>query len=1087
VTTKEYSGIVKSIRNYLRSVRRRRVYGLALERLSYLIIAISSILCAALFLDLVLFLDRMARCALRLVLLLVVSGVVVVFMRSFLMTWRMASVVAFLENRFKVLKGRLFAAMECSPLDAYFSGELVRANARDTKNVVDSLPALPVIGEKQRIARRIAWIPVLLILLLIAMAPVRSLVTLSRIICERTPFPTRFAIYPAGGLVERGYGFDIVLYGIEGRISRPKALLHDRKIPLRKEKEGVFVYTIERVEQPFTYQVAFSDTATGTYFVDVVEHPRIEDIIFTIHFPSYIRENQQQTREFDLYALKGSKITFEGVSSQSLRQASLLFDDSLTVRVDVDSMHFAGSFVVDTTRTFVLRMVSEKGLANAEQPEFRVFSFLDEFPHVELVQPGKDIDLPADLSLDMIIAVSDDYGISRLQVCWEKDGERHTVPVAEGKEGKGGDFAFHWDLVNLPLFPGDTLSYYAEVHDNDRISGPKASRTRSYLIRFPTAEEIYEEVAGGGEKVQEAFKTESGKLDELKEGLKELEQSLRESRNLSWEEKKRAEEIIRKEQELLENIEQAREEMEELAERINEAFLSNPEIREKLEEIERLMKELATEEMKQHMEELREALEKMDRREMLKAMEHMILSQEEIKKRLERTIQILERIAQEERFEKIVEKAEELLEEQKRINREMQDEGGAGLRELSEDEKALEEQLKELSAEMEQLAGDLPQGDSIAKESLESGKEMSSELTEQLKQMQDAMSGDQKQQSSSLGAKSEKKFGEISAILSAGLSSMMSKRRSELEKEFNALINDVIFLSSESEKIMNLLNNSYEADAVLASEDGVKDGTLKAVETLDYLKTKSPYISEIAKEELYRAIRFIEQSTDHIMQGNSQGGFQSAKRAMKSLNLAALELIESKQNMPSTGGSLSQMLQQLQSLASGQMQINQGTQAMIPIDISGGSVPEQVQRELQRLSELQGSLAERLRRIEEGMEAEGGDVLGDLGKVADEMEEVAEKLGQYSLDRELVERQEQILSRMLDAQRSVHRREFSKEREAERPGEVISKSPPPLPTAPGDLKGFRKDILRELEEQYPREYRDLIRAYFDKLLREESR
>ena len=29
--------------------------------------------------------------------------------------------------------------------------------------------------------------------------------------------------------------------------------------------------------------------------------------------------------------------------------------------------------------------------------------------------------------------------------------------------------------------------------------------------------------------------------------------------------------------------------------------------------------------------------------------------------------------------------------------------------------------------------------------------------------------------------------------------------------------------------------------------------------------------------------------------------------------------------------------------------------------------------------------------------------------------------------------------------------------------------------------------LRELDEQYPREYRDLIRAYFDKLLREESR
>jgi hypothetical protein len=128
-----------------------------------------------------------------------------------------------------------------------------------------------------------------------------------------------------------------------------------------------------------------------------------------------------------------------------------------------------------------------------------------------------------------------------------------------------------------------------------------------------------------------------------------------------------------------------------------------------------------------------------------------------------------------------------------------------------------------------------------------------------------------------------------------------------------------------------------------------------------------------------------------------------------------------------------------------------------------------------------------LRRIEEGLHSEGGAVLGDLGKVAEEMDEIAEKLGKYSLDRDLVERQERILSRMLDAQRSVHKREFSKEREAERPGEVSSVRPPPLPGHSGKLKGLNKDILKELKERYPREYRDIIRAYFEKLLKEQAR
>jgi hypothetical protein len=589
----------------------------------------------------------------------------------------------------------------------------------------------------------------------VLLAPQSSLTTLARIGGIAPPFRTAFAVYPGNGVVERGYGFSIALYGIEGRIARPEVVLGAERFSLARKGQGVYEYTIEQIEQPFTYQVAFSDTTSAVYFVDVVEHPRIEDILFTIHSPPYAHEPEQQTREFDLYALKGSRIHFEGVSSQPLSRATLLFDDSVLVNAESDSTRFRGDFLVDTTCSFILQLKSTRGLSNAEHSAFRVFAFLDEYPEVELVEPGKDIDLPQELALEVITRAEDDYGISRVTLVWEQEDETHTVPVTRERDSETGFYVFHWDLMKLPLFPGDTLSYYACAYDNDVVSGPKVSRSKSFRIRFPTAEEIYEEVAGGGERLQEAFETESGKLGDLKEGLKELEQSLRESRELTWEDKKKAEDIIEQERELLESIEQAREEMEELTRRVNDAFLSNPEIREKLEEIERLMKELATEEVRHHMEQLKKALEKADRRTMLKAMENMILSQEEIKKKLERTIQILERIAQEERFEKIVEKAEELAREQERLNRQIQESEGAALQELSSEQKTLQKELGELSREMEELAKELGQRDSSAKESLEEGQELSSELLDKLEDMQDALQGGQKQQSLSFGAQSE--------------------------------------------------------------------------------------------------------------------------------------------------------------------------------------------------------------------------------------------------------------------------------------------------------------------------------------------
>lgn len=1083
----EYGEALRSVKCFLRKVKRKIACSLILEHVLLLLITVSAVVCTALFVDLLVYLERSARLFVRIMLAVATAAIVVRFVRALLRAVPTKAVVSSLESRFGVFKGRLFAAMECSPLDPCFSEELVYANITDTRRLVDALPPVPVVEMHHRVMRRIAYIPLLLVVGMAAIVPEKSLVTLARICGSKGFSPAVFSVHPGNGTVERGYGFDIVLHGIAGRVSKPVVLLGDGQLALGEKGEGVYGGTVEEVQQPFTYRVAFSDTVSPVFFVDVVEHPRIEDIRFTIRPPDYTKEQEQQTREFDLYALKGSMVYLEGESSAPLSHAALLFDDTLLVPASVDSTHFSGSFEVDTTRSFELRLKSTKGLGNLDRSKLRVFSFLDEYPRVELVKPGKDIDLPQELALDVVIAADDDYGISRVALVWEQDGQHHTVPVTRNPKGGAGGYGVHWDLMGLPLFPGDTLTYHAIAYDNDRVSGPKMGRSKSYLVRFPTAEEIYEEVAGGGESVQEAFETESGKLDELKEGLEELERSLRESRDLTWEEKKQAEGIIERERELLENIEQAREEMEELTRRVNDAFLSNPEIREKLEEIERLMKELATQEVRSHMEKLRQALDKMDRREMLKAMENMILSQEQMKQRLERTIQILERIAQEERFERIVEKAERLAREQERINREMENGEQAALKELSGDEQALAEELRELMEEMAELAQQLGQSDSTARESLENGQKMSSELLEQLKEMQDAMQSGQKQQSLSFGAQSQKKLGEMSSMLSAGLSSMMSRKRNEMEAAYDALINDVIFLSSESEDIMNTLKTVHNAQAVLASEDGVKDGIAKAIEGLAELKAASPLVSRIAEEELYRAIRFMEQSEDNITKGDTQAASQFAKRAMKSLNLAALELIESKQNMPAGGSSsLAQMLQQLQSMASGQMQINQGTQALFPIDMSGGGVPEQTQRELQRLSELQGSLAERLRRIEEGIEAEGGDLLGDLGKVADEMEEVAEKLGHLSLDREVVERQERILSRMLDAQRSVHKREFSKKREAERPGDVTAVPPPPLPGHTDGRMDLKKDILKELDERYPQEYRDLIRAYFDKLLKEEG-
>jgi hypothetical protein len=84
-----------------------------------------------------------------------------------------------------------------------------------------------------------------------------------------------------------------------------------------------------------------------------------------------------------------------------------------------------------------------------------------------------------------------------------------------------------------------------------------------------------------------------------------------------------------------------------------------------------------------------------------------------------------------------------------------------------------------------------------------------------------------------------------------------------------------------------------------------------------------------------------------------------------------------------------------------------------------------------------------------------------------------------------MDRQEKILSRLLDAQRSVRQQEMSPERES-RTGTLVERRPPP-PLPEHLLRSERtleEDVLRGADDRYPSQYRKLVEAYFRALSRE---
>ncbi|MEO8399680.1 MAG: hypothetical protein ABI550_07695, partial [Ignavibacteriaceae bacterium] len=109
----------------------------------------------------------------------------------------------------------------------------------------------------------------------------------------------------------------------------------------------------------------------------------------------------------------------------------------------------------------------------------------------------------------------------------------------------------------------------------------------------------------------------------------------------------------------------------------------------------------------------------------------------------------------------------------------------------------------------------------------------------------------------------------------------------------------------------------------------------------------------------------------------------------------------------------------------------------------------------------------------------------NLNEVLNKMQEVITDMHTEKLNDQLVQKQEKILSKLLDAQRSINERDFEKERESNAGENIVRRSPAELNLSSEKGKDKIKDELnRAVQEGYTKDYEMLIRKYYEALQKE---
>lgn len=1029
------------------------------------------------------------------------------------------------EQRFPEIRSWLRNALDFERTPpAHGSHELAQAVAEQTAERFAGVPVRTLTPRVEPRRPLLAMVGAILLLVLLGVAsPAR--VSLS----WRTLWnpaiaapPVRLAVEPGSVRVTPGAAL-AVRARVWGSTQRPH-IVRSGESEVTAALEGaddqgarVWRFDLSQLTRAQTYRVKVAGTASPEYEISLAGEPQALSFTMVYEAPAYARLPEQRgaSTRGDLTALRGSRATVEVTFDRDLESLGATLPggagDDWT---EITPRRWRGVVPVDREGEYALHARAAGGSAEFR---YRVSPIGDAPPILTVLTPETDLDLPAGQRIPLEIVGQDDLGLNELRLQFRKapaaDWTTRTLTRFSG-DPREARVQTAWDASELALLPGETATFRFELFDGNTVGGRGRTVSPAFELRFPSMADLYQQIDRSQESVQQALERVSDRAKELQKSLDHMarqpqaqpQQGRQNTPNFE-----RAEEMkqtLARQQELAQQIDEATQQMRQSLEQSSERQAFNEELQRKLQELQNLMDQIQSQELRDAMRRMQEALQQMDPQAMERNLDQLQQQNREMLQHLDRSIELLKQLREEEQLQALAQRAEELKRQQDALNdaheRRSQNEDGKPKDEQADGEQngsneeaksqqeaeaqRLAERQRQAAQQTEQLAQDVQDTQQSFEREQERGamKEAAESLEKEAAPEQRQAAQQSQQNRSNQAKQSGKKASESLSKAAQMLQQMVEERQQEREGVDLAAVRraakDLVSLQRSAED--NIGSPPDSPDRADRQTD-LSEGVARVADSLYTLAQRTPFISKSLAQSLGRAMENLSESGRELASGNRRRGETTGREAAESLNEAILELRKSEQAMcenPGTGGGQSRSTaQRLGEAGEQQSQLNRETRSLAQrlseqMRLSAGD-----RNEMQRLAEQQQRIREQIEQIQRD-DLRENKLLGRLDQAEKEMKDVEEAIREGSNLGELPERQQRILSRLLDAQRSVHRRDFDPERESRTADQVPSVSAPELsPDLLRQSDRLRLDLLKAESDRYPAQYRAFIEAYLRSL------
>lgn len=898
----------------------------------------------------------------------------------------------------------------------------------------------------------------------------------------------KLEVFPGHGSIERGDSLHIrIRYsGSPGPLGLTIRFEDGQIVSEKSPDNRNLVFSRPNLQQSVTYSVGNAWFQSESYSIRLLDRPFVSEWKLTIHPPGYTGGNPSVHAQSDgnrLQIPEGSSVTLHARFTGDL-------DSGMVAGWPGNPVIRSGTVTTHATLFnpigFRFLLTDRHQLTNRDTARIEIGLIPDEPPVIQAA-PLHAL-TTRDFRIPLVVRLADDYGLNRLvseyrirsvldlmEPEWIR-GDLQVFPVKGQQFYEGLPV---WQVPGESIFPGDVIEFRLGVSDHyPRVPGGHLVWTSLFTVKTPGTEEAFAQADSLSNSLTETMEQIRAEAKRLEEKASQVADDIkRRSGSLNFTEQNRLNDLAGEQKKLDQQLENLKEKANDQFTQLNQSQVLPPETLQKYLELQKLLEETNNTRLREMLDQLSRQLNSLDRRDVLDALQSVETTAEAIDKQLDKSIQTVKQLQLEQKFEEFAQKSLETAMEQQSIRNEQ------SKPEANEDKLALRQDLQ--TSRIDDLERTL---DELTKQAREL-KESSSQTTkmdqarQQMKQQD--MSNLSKQTAESIKKGDEQQAAEQSKKLSEQLQSL-NQQAADIQKSFKKNQNMVVL-----EKLRRLLTQATQWSDLAAqkppSTDVKKWGASFSDQLLQSLKpfqdssraisALEPQLGLLLDRDLESAANQLANARDQYVNNQISAGEQNRAGARVTMNGMVYRLLTMMNAQSGNQGGASPdsrekgFFEEMRELANRQQQLNQQV-----LNESGQSTSSGPGKE--RLAQMAAQQQLIRQQLSELMKQSGGKqqgMSGSMSAVEKEMEAVAEEM-MKGIDSKLIERQQKILSRMLDSQKSTIEREFEERRESQSAKQPARMRDFTLKTGPvpADQTGT---ILRNLD-RYQEAYRQLLIDYY---------